>query len=77
MFWRAKIEKWLYNRANELILMAKKIHVSKIVTHRQCKHCREINYEFLSHLGQPIMGECVYSEKRFLLNEKTDCKQFK
>ena len=45
--------------------------------HQQCRHCRVVDYEFLSIKGEPIMGECIYSEKRFLLNEKTDCKEFK
>ena len=57
--------------------MAKKI--VKIVnthTHKQCKHCVEVDYEFISCSGKPIMGECIYSETRFLLNEKTDCKEY-
>lgn len=54
--------------------MAKKILPTKM--HRQCKHCRQIDYEYLNYNGEPIMGECVYCKNRFLLNEKIDCKEF-
>ena len=57
--------------------MAKKVIQKILHTHRGCEHCREIDYEFLSLNGKPIMGECVYSKTRFLLNEKTDCNFFK
>ena len=77
MFWRAEIKEWFCNRTNELILMAKKLPIKSDVTHRQCKHCCVVDYEFLSIKGEPIMGECIYSQSRFLLNEKTDCKEFK
>lgn len=46
--------------------------------HRDCEHCRLVNYEFLSLSGQPIMGECIYSKTRFLLNDEIgDCNQYK
>lgn len=45
--------------------------------HRQCKHCRQIDYEYLNYNGEPIMGECVYCKNRFLLNEKINCKEFR
>ena len=53
--------------------MAKKVISTN--THRQCRHCRVIEHEFLSIKGEPIMGECIYSERRFLLNERTECKK--
>jgi hypothetical protein len=57
--------------------MAKKVIQKILHTHKGCGHCREIDYEFLSHNGKPIMGECVYNKTRFLLNEKTDCNFYK
>ena len=45
--------------------------------HKDCKHCTEVATEFLSLKGLPIMGECEFTEHRFLLREATDCKSFK
>lgn len=45
-------------------------------THRQCKHCKQVGYEYLNYKGDPIMGECIYCKTRFLLNEKTECKYY-
>ena len=58
--------------------MAKKL--KKLLTentHRQCRHCNPISYEYLNYKGEPITGECVYCKTRFLLNEKTNCNEFK
>lgn len=56
--------------------MARKIQ-KDLPIHRECKHCCLVEHEFLNYEGKPIMGECRYSEKRFLLNEKIDCKEYK
>lgn len=55
--------------------MAKKIE-KQLNTHRLCKMVCVVKDEFLNWRGEPIMGTCVYSENRFLLNEKTDCKNY-
>lgn len=62
---------------SKILTMAKKI-ISKAQTHthKSCKYCREIDYEFLNYNGKPITGECVYCKTRFLLNEKTECKYY-
>ena len=56
--------------------MAKKVFKPSN-THRQCKHCCVVEDEFLSIKGEPIMGECIYSRSRFLLNETIECEEFK
>ena len=54
--------------------MGKKSTVAITNTHRTCRHCKVVENEFLSVKGEPILGECKYAETRFILNEKTDCK---
>lgn len=34
-----------------------------------------IDYEFLNYKGEPIMGQCIWRNGRFLINEKVDCKK--
>lgn len=57
--------------------MAKKQFTKGTNMHNDCKWCKEVRTEFLSLNGLPIMGECEYSEHRFLLKEITNCKKFK
>ena len=45
--------------------------------HETCIHCSAVTNAFLSNKGEPILGECLYSEKRFLLREQVECKEFK
>lgn len=56
--------------------MAKKAEVKKITyTHKQCGFCEVIDYEFLNYKNEPIMGQCIWQNERFLLNEVTNCKK--
>jgi hypothetical protein len=56
--------------------MAKKAEVKKSTyTHKQCGFCMVIDYEFLNYKGEPIMGQCIWRNGRFLINEKVDCKK--
>lgn len=57
--------------------MAKKLQNQPTTTHAQCSHCNPVTHEFLNYNGEPILGECIHSETRFLLNEKIYCKQYK
>lgn len=57
--------------------MAKRLYTKATNVHKECSNCREIDYEFLSLKGLPILGECEYKEERFLLNEAIECKNYK
>lgn len=57
--------------------MAKKVSIKTKNIHKDCVMCKEEEKEFLSINGEPILGSCEYNETRFLLREKTDCKNFK
>ena len=55
--------------------MAKKVQKPE-VTHNDCVFKFEVDNEFLNYKGEPILGFCIWSKHRFLLNEKTDCEKF-
>lgn len=57
--------------------MARKLYTKVTNLHKDCVNCIEVEKEFLSIRGYPILGECEHSETRFLLNEKTECKYYK
>lgn len=56
--------------------MAKQIK-KQTYLHINCRHCCPVDEEFLSLRGRPILGHCIHAETRFLLKEKTECKNFK
>lgn len=56
--------------------MAKRLSTKGTNVHKYCKYCKEVENEFLSIRGIPILGRCEYMEKYFILNEKTDCKRY-
>ena len=59
--------------------MAKKQSTSKdeLNLHKNCIHCCFIKDQFLSNTGKPIMGRCAFSKYMFLLNEVTECEDYK
>lgn len=59
--------------------MAKKKSIEKEEKqkHKHCIHCSEVKDEFLSNNGMPILGECLYRQFRFLLNEEVFCDYFR
>ena len=57
--------------------MAKRVFTRQKFKHKTCVECKPVTHEFLSNKGEAILGECRYSEYRFLLNEDTDCREYK
>ena len=55
--------------------MAKKIKQEQH-THKDCPNCCPVVDEFLSLLGNPILGRCKHKETWFLINEKTICEHY-
>lgn len=58
-------------------IMAKKAFIKPLHKHVDCAECKAVLNEFLSISGKPILGECSYSNVRFLLNEETACKYYR
>lgn len=60
-------------------IMAKKKYIEEKQKHKHkcCIHCSEVRDEFLSNDGRPILGECLYRQHRFLLNEEVFCDYFR
>ena len=58
--------------------MAKKKSIEEKQKHKHkcCIHCSEVRDEFLSNEGKPILGECLYRQHRFLLNEEVNCDYY-
>ena len=49
----------------------------KKYTHRDCRFCKPFTEGFFNAQGEPILGTCEHVPHKVIMNDRTNCKQWR